>query len=335
MKVSDLFESSIINGKDVSNEPRWKQTSMDAEKAKAKYGKENVRVKSGGLRNGADLVEILEMHEKDVDMLGKKHEKCGGTFKETSIQDDMHGTLHCSKCNKQINRRPVKEGWKGAVAAVAATAGLVGILSQTNPAYVDGQQIPMALGNPTKDAKLVTDDDGKKIWVWEVPMPKGGTQKVYKAVKKAKVSEGRWVKGPGGTPLGKDGKPTPPKGPRTIIAAYSDAYWDKKEQESNDTNFVDPSSPIDHQDGDQINSIVQNHFNMETVDWTFSGKGGSRKPQNTTLATRVIRVTYRTGPGDDLGVPDGTQDTEYIVVGRNYKKPKQIDFVDYGQNASK
>ena len=40
-------------------EKRWKQTSMSPEEAEKKYGKENVRVKKGGLRNGDDMVSVL------------------------------------------------------------------------------------------------------------------------------------------------------------------------------------------------------------------------------------------------------------------------------------
>ena len=40
-------------------EKRWKQTSMSAADAIEKYGKSNVKVKKGGLRNGDDMVEVL------------------------------------------------------------------------------------------------------------------------------------------------------------------------------------------------------------------------------------------------------------------------------------
>jgi len=40
-------------------EKRWKQTSMSPEEAIAKYGKENVKVKKGALRNGDDMVEVF------------------------------------------------------------------------------------------------------------------------------------------------------------------------------------------------------------------------------------------------------------------------------------
>ena len=40
-------------------EKRWKQTSMSWAEAIKKYGKENVKVKKGGLRNGDDMVEVF------------------------------------------------------------------------------------------------------------------------------------------------------------------------------------------------------------------------------------------------------------------------------------
>jgi hypothetical protein len=54
------------------------------------------------------LGELKE--EKSLkDMSGQKC-PCGGTYQETGIQDDMHGVLHCSKCNKEVKRhKPVKE----------------------------------------------------------------------------------------------------------------------------------------------------------------------------------------------------------------------------------
>jgi hypothetical protein len=40
-------------------EKRWKQTSMSPEQAEEEYGKENVKVKRGGLRNGDDMVQVF------------------------------------------------------------------------------------------------------------------------------------------------------------------------------------------------------------------------------------------------------------------------------------
>ena len=54
-----VAEASYINGKEEDPKSlRWKQTSMTQQQAITKYGKENVRVARGGLRNGDDMVEV-------------------------------------------------------------------------------------------------------------------------------------------------------------------------------------------------------------------------------------------------------------------------------------
>jgi hypothetical protein len=46
----------------------------------------------------------------EIDHMNKDCDKCGkGYYKETSIQDDWHGLLHCSKCNHEVTR--YKEIW--------------------------------------------------------------------------------------------------------------------------------------------------------------------------------------------------------------------------------
>jgi len=45
-------------------EKRWKQTSISPAEAIAKYGKENVKVKKGGLRNGDDMVQVFVENNK-------------------------------------------------------------------------------------------------------------------------------------------------------------------------------------------------------------------------------------------------------------------------------
>ena len=45
-------------GQFAEGEMKWKQTSMSPEEAVAKYGKEHVKVKKGGLRNGDDMVSV-------------------------------------------------------------------------------------------------------------------------------------------------------------------------------------------------------------------------------------------------------------------------------------
>lgn len=58
MSVNGMDEASTVNGKDTTNEPKWKQTSMSPEEAKAKGYQ--VRVKKGALNNGDDMVEVLD-----------------------------------------------------------------------------------------------------------------------------------------------------------------------------------------------------------------------------------------------------------------------------------
>ena len=50
-------------------EKRWKQTSMSPEAAAKEFGKENVRVKKGALRNGDDMVEVFteDMSDNEID----------------------------------------------------------------------------------------------------------------------------------------------------------------------------------------------------------------------------------------------------------------------------
>ncbi len=51
-------------------------------------------------------MKVQELFEgkNSIDMMGKNHQGCGGTFKETSQHDDMNGVLHCSKCGEEIKR---------------------------------------------------------------------------------------------------------------------------------------------------------------------------------------------------------------------------------------
>lgn len=55
-----LSETSTVDGQ--VQDPKsqtWKLTSLSAEAARAKYGSRRVRVRSGGLRTGGDMVEVL------------------------------------------------------------------------------------------------------------------------------------------------------------------------------------------------------------------------------------------------------------------------------------
>ena len=49
--------------------------------------------------------KVINESSKEEDMNGKKCESCGkGVYKETEPMDDMRGTLHCSKCDKMVDR---------------------------------------------------------------------------------------------------------------------------------------------------------------------------------------------------------------------------------------
>ena len=56
MEIESAFEEMM--GQFAEGDMKWKQTSMSPEEAVAKYGKEHVKVKKGGLRNGDDMVSV-------------------------------------------------------------------------------------------------------------------------------------------------------------------------------------------------------------------------------------------------------------------------------------
>ena len=56
---ADVIQDFISRAEFTESEKRWKQTSMSPEQAEEEYGKENVKVKRGGLRNGDDMVQVF------------------------------------------------------------------------------------------------------------------------------------------------------------------------------------------------------------------------------------------------------------------------------------
>ena len=114
------------------------------------------------------------------------------------------------------------------------------------------------------------------------------------------------------------------------IALYSDAYWEKKESDSDDSNFLTPWKKIGEQDNDsdQIDRIVKDMHGAGKTDWTL-GKVSEMKRDGTSCATRVVRVMFEYGPEDDMGVDEPTSDTQSIMIARDPKKPKQLDFINY------
>ena len=96
--------------------------------AKKKADKEQRSADSRGAFNNwmggspEDQTDFMNIRKKGVtenqqlvDMRGKKCTTCKkGTYQETDIQDDMHGELHCTKCNKVVkSRQPAKTKEKG------------------------------------------------------------------------------------------------------------------------------------------------------------------------------------------------------------------------------
>jgi hypothetical protein len=102
---------------------------------------------------------------------------------------------------KKDKEQGVAEGWKEKVAGGALALGAlggIGALQNVAPnVTVQGHTARLAIGNVPENAKLVTTDDGKKVYVWSVrgsnPKSAGSHQElVYKPaeVKEQGVAEG-------------------------------------------------------------------------------------------------------------------------------------------------
>ncbi len=97
MEIESAFEEMM--GQFAEGEMKWKQTSMSSEEAIAKYGKDNVKVKKGGLNNGDDMVSVQvadesfdpnaepSKQELEFDKLNDAYEKGGedGLAKEIGL----------------------------------------------------------------------------------------------------------------------------------------------------------------------------------------------------------------------------------------------------------
>ena len=64
-KLLGQFADNFTAQVEDSSEKRWKQTSMDPQDAILKFGKENVKIKKGGLNNGDDMVSVLTDDDTD------------------------------------------------------------------------------------------------------------------------------------------------------------------------------------------------------------------------------------------------------------------------------
>ena len=108
MIISEENHRNFLEGGDDS-EKRWKQTSMSPEEAIKQYGKENVKVKKGALRNGDDMVSVyVESYSPgDENEEGMVSNCCGAP-----IMDVYNGHGRCSDCKEMaqaVAEESVKE----------------------------------------------------------------------------------------------------------------------------------------------------------------------------------------------------------------------------------
>ena len=109
----DEAMDEVIESKEA--EKRWKQTSMSSAEAIKKYGKENVKVKKGGLRNGDDMVEVfVEAESKEPKKMkvtnteslqNKLADKLEGKFKSDAHRKAVHaGKASGKKAKKSLRK---------------------------------------------------------------------------------------------------------------------------------------------------------------------------------------------------------------------------------------
>ena len=105
------------------SEKRWKQTSMSPEEAIEKYGKENVKVKKGALRNGDDMVEVfVESYspgDEYTDSEGMVSNCCGAPMIN---YNDGHG--RCGDCKEMAAGEPDEEYYESEVSRLRELSGI-------------------------------------------------------------------------------------------------------------------------------------------------------------------------------------------------------------------
>ncbi len=106
---ADIIQDFLKGETDLNEaEKRWKQTSMSPEEAIEKYGKENVKVKKGALRNGDDMVEVfVESYspgDEYADSEGMVSNCCGAP-----MMDYNDGFGRCSDCKEMASGESEEE----------------------------------------------------------------------------------------------------------------------------------------------------------------------------------------------------------------------------------
>jgi hypothetical protein len=83
-------------------EKSWKQTSMSPAEAEKEYGKDNVKVKKGGLRNGDDMVEVY------VESMNEGTEGCSDC---EYMKDETDGEIDtCDECAAEKREKTNEAG---------------------------------------------------------------------------------------------------------------------------------------------------------------------------------------------------------------------------------
>lgn len=105
------------------SEKRWKQTSMSPEEAIEKYGKENVKVKKGALRNGDDMVEVfVESYspgDEYTDSEGMVSDCCGAPM--INYND---GFGRCGDCKEMASGETEEEYYESEVSRLRELSGI-------------------------------------------------------------------------------------------------------------------------------------------------------------------------------------------------------------------
>ena len=126
-------------------EKRWKQTSMDPKDAIAKFGKDNVKIKKGGLNNGEDMIEIL-------------------------VDDIEEGERHG-------NSKIYKKCWKGYSKVPGKTAGEPGSCKKNEDDTDEGNAysgaVAQAKMNGAEKGDEIDGPDGEKIVIEKDKTPLG------------------------------------------------------------------------------------------------------------------------------------------------------------------
>lgn len=104
--IQDFISRADLN----EAEKRWKQTSMSPQEAEKKYGRENVKVKKGGLRNGNDMVEVfVESYSPGDEMEDGMVSNCCGA----PIMDVYQGHGRCSDCKEMASAEKEEDFYEG------------------------------------------------------------------------------------------------------------------------------------------------------------------------------------------------------------------------------